>query len=1077
MSEVVVVETQPVETVIEIIGGPTLETTVTQEVQTVVAATPEPVIIDLNSGARGEPGSATLFGDTFPANSQGSIGDTFIVIGNHPATGFVFKKSVLGWEEQGSLRGPAGGINSINGYGGPDVTLNKYDIGLNNVDNTSDATKPISAAMQTALSGKVGTTGNETITGDKNFINGLRASGGFMIRQLNGSDHGYLSFYVRSSSPDERTGFFGYGSAGSTTLLMQNEAPNGSIVLTAPGTGIINANASQLQEKGARVYSANNKPSKADVGLGNVANLLQVDTSTAQTIGGNKTFSNAVSIGNGLLRVGTSTAARLSLISDASGYASWGNPALIGTARTEAENASVYTPGVYLQSSTDTAVNTWPEQYGIILTAFHSAERAFQFTYGKSGNVLPKIRAAEVAGTTNGWQPWLTLADDSKVIHLSGAETVTGQKTFSANPIIPTPSAWNHAAHKQYVDDKVSALVNGAGAALDTLNELSAALGNDPNFATSMATQLAGKEPTINTGAAGLFYRSDKTWAAPTPAQVGLGNVNNVAHVEIAGAQSITGAKTFSADITQGIGTTLKSINDFVSTRTERNLGQAVGDIMITRRHTHFGNTNQFHIVDMVHRGAAGNDWTNTQHYAGIAVDNSFLESPVTGTGGGALRTWILRDPQNARISFGNSTTVYAAFGSSGLVLNVGSFQGNGSNLTALNGSNISSGTVADARLSSNVPLKNTNNVHTQPMSVNTSVGGPLIYAKESGAAYSNANAAIVAEHENPTTTNNWLFQGRASGSNVFTVRGDGLVSSSAGFVGHGGSITGLNASNLASGTAPQARLVPNIHREVFTASNHPRPTGVDFVEWVGPVRPDNAITNDIWVDNSSDVPVAGESIGSPIGAIMIYAGQSNPTGWMEAAGQQLSIATYTALYNALTNSGASFPYGANTNGSGGAGSTHFRLPDLRGKTVFGVDSTADFNALNKQGGAKRVTLSISQIPSHGHTASSGATNTDHLHSGSTGTAFTAAAGQIYAHQAGPSAAANHFVGYGPGGATALGYPADVPGGNHAHNFTTGGVDRTASHSHSVTVNANGGGGDHENLPPYIALKYIIKVS
>lgn len=35
------------------------------------------------------------------------------------------------------------------------VTLNKSDVGLNNVDNTSDANKPISTAMQTALDGKI----------------------------------------------------------------------------------------------------------------------------------------------------------------------------------------------------------------------------------------------------------------------------------------------------------------------------------------------------------------------------------------------------------------------------------------------------------------------------------------------------------------------------------------------------------------------------------------------------------------------------------------------------------------------------------------------------------------------------------------------------------------------------------------------------------------------------------------------------------------------------------------------------------------------------------------------------------
>lgn len=38
-----------------------------------------------------------------------------------------------------------------------------------------------------------------------------------------------------------------------------------------------------------------------------------------------------------------------------------------------------------------------------------------------------------------------------------------------------------------------NSLVNGASAALDTLNELSAALGNDPNFATTIAAEIANR--------------------------------------------------------------------------------------------------------------------------------------------------------------------------------------------------------------------------------------------------------------------------------------------------------------------------------------------------------------------------------------------------------------------------------------------------------------------------------------------------------------------------------------------------------------------------------------------------------
>ncbi|HGX4381096.1 TPA: phage tail protein [Escherichia coli] len=50
-----------------------------------------------------------------------------------------------------------------------------------------------------------------------------------------------------------------------------------------------------------------------------------------------------------------------------------------------------------------------------------------------------------------------------------------------------------------FVKSAIAAMVGSAPAALDTLSELAAALGNDPNFATTMLNALAGKQPLDNT--------------------------------------------------------------------------------------------------------------------------------------------------------------------------------------------------------------------------------------------------------------------------------------------------------------------------------------------------------------------------------------------------------------------------------------------------------------------------------------------------------------------------------------------------------------------------------------------------
>ncbi|EOA8050997.1 phage tail protein, partial [Escherichia coli] len=50
-----------------------------------------------------------------------------------------------------------------------------------------------------------------------------------------------------------------------------------------------------------------------------------------------------------------------------------------------------------------------------------------------------------------------------------------------------------------FVKSAIAGMVGSAPTALDTLNELAAALGNDPNFATTMLNALAGKQPLDNT--------------------------------------------------------------------------------------------------------------------------------------------------------------------------------------------------------------------------------------------------------------------------------------------------------------------------------------------------------------------------------------------------------------------------------------------------------------------------------------------------------------------------------------------------------------------------------------------------
>lgn len=73
---------------------------------------------------------------------------------------------------------------------------------------------------------------------------------------------------------------------------------------------------------------------------------------------------------------------------------------------------------------------------------------------------------------------------------------------LTGKPTAPTAAQTandTQLANTAFVKAAIAALVASSPEALDTLNELAAALGNDPNFATTMTNALAGKQPRDNT--------------------------------------------------------------------------------------------------------------------------------------------------------------------------------------------------------------------------------------------------------------------------------------------------------------------------------------------------------------------------------------------------------------------------------------------------------------------------------------------------------------------------------------------------------------------------------------------------
>lgn len=83
---------------------------------------------------------------------------------------------------------------------------------------------------------------------------------------------------------------------------------------------------------------------------------------------------------------------------------------------------------------------------------------------------------------------------------------------------------------------------------------------------------------------------------------------------------------------------------------------------------------------------------------------------------------------------------------------------------------------------------------------------------------------------------------------------------------------------------------------------------------------------------NSGWIPAS-----TPTGSVQMFVGSTAPQGWLLCDGSEYLKTSYPDLDAALSNSNT-YPFGQ-TNGSGGAGTTHFRVPDMRGIFVRGVGS------------------------------------------------------------------------------------------------------------------------------------------
>lgn len=231
--------------------------------------------------------------------------------------------------------------------------------------------------------------------------------------------------------------------------------------------------------------------------------------------------------------------------------------------------------------------------------------------------------------------------------------------------------------------------------------------------------------------------------------------------------------------------------------------------------------------------------------------------------------------------------------------------------------------------------------------------------------------------------------------------------------------------------------------------------------------NPDYVPEIDEWMwalANQGGLLLISPAAGSPIGSMSQWAGLSDPTdaGWVLCDGRVLDAVAYPAAFAVL----------GTTYNVGGEAAAQFRVPDMRGRTPVGAGLGTGLTnrTLGFAFGAENHALGITEIPSHGHPASTGADS--HNHTGSVGN-DTHSHG-ITIDQFGMSGT----FGTGRNVLSSQNWP-DTPHGfgtaAHTHGHTV--TINDDSHSHTVSITNTGGGGSHNNMQPSIALNYIIRVA
>jgi len=174
-----------------------------------------------------------------------------------------------------------------------------------------------------------------------------------------------------------------------------------------------------------------------------------------------------------------------------------------------------------------------------------------------------------------------------------------------------------------------------------------------------------------------------------------------------------------------------------------------------------------------------------------------------------------------------------------------------------------------------------------------------------------------------------------------------------------------------------------------------------------------------------------------PAGTIIQSAAINEPAGWLDCDGRTLTVAVYADLFRAI---GYTYSIGVYSGAD-----LSFNIPDMRGRVGIGAgDGTGPAltaRSLGATGGAETHTLTVSELPAHSHSSNANGYNLND-------------------------------------GINDAGLVKHVPG---IDNTGASGLDQTAGEPSlfqspiALTINNTGGNLAHNNMQPFLVLRYLIK--